>query len=179
MACANGTGVGRDQSAERPDAPPRATDLRSVEQFHLLLLCFRQEKPDPSPAAAPCHQECHGGRPGRRAIRGGDRARLARPSHLISRHGRSGRASFITAVRSLYRILDEANLFIAVRDELDGRAQSGPCPTGRLKCDGSRLRGGLPNTNAFEVPKLNSSRHSGREVCSATKWSRSERSSIC
>jgi hypothetical protein len=65
---------------------------------------------------------------GRRAIRGGDRARLARPSHPISRHGRSGRASFITAVRSLDRILDEAKLFLAVRDELDGRARSGPSP---------------------------------------------------
>ena len=33
---------------------------------------------------------------------------------------------FITAVRSLDRILDEAKLFLAVRDELDGRARSGP-----------------------------------------------------
>ena len=44
----------------------------------------------------------------------------------ISRHGCSGRASFITAVRSLDRILDEAKLFLAVRDKLDGRARSGP-----------------------------------------------------
>ena len=51
-----------------------------------------------------------------------------RPSHPISRHGRSGRASFITAVRSLDRILREAKLFLAVRDELDGRARSGPSP---------------------------------------------------
>jgi hypothetical protein len=65
---------------------------------------------------------------GRRAIRGGDCARLAHPSHPISRRGRSGRASFITAVRSLDRILDEAKLFLAVRDELDGRARSGPSP---------------------------------------------------
>ena len=64
---------------------------------------------------------------GRRAIRGGDRARLARPSHPISRHGRSGRASFITAV-SLDLILDEAKLFLPVRDELDGRVRSGPSP---------------------------------------------------
>jgi hypothetical protein len=154
MACANGAGVERDHSAERLDAPPRATELRSVEQCHLVLLCYRQDKPDPSPAAALCHQACRCGRPGRRAIRGGDRARLVRPSHPISRHGRGGRASFITAVRSPYRILDEAKLFIAVRDELDGRARSGPSPTGRLKCDGSRLRTRLPNTNAFEVPKL-------------------------
>ena len=35
---------------------------------------------------------------------------------------------FITAVRSLDRILDEAKLFLAVRDELDGRTRSGPSP---------------------------------------------------
>jgi hypothetical protein len=55
------------------------------------------------------------------------------------------RLSF-TAVRSLDRILDEAKLFLAVRDELDGRARSGSAlpvfkrATGRLKCNGSRLQ---------------------------------------
>ena len=84
---------------------------------------------------------------------------------------------------SLDRILDEAKLFLAVCDELDGRARPGPQPlpafkraTGRLKCDGSRLRVRLPKTNTFEASKLNSSRHPGRGAC---YWSRSERSSIC
>jgi hypothetical protein len=48
-----------------------------------------------------------------------------------------------------------------------------------LKCDGSRLPVRLPKTNTFEASKLNSSRHPGRGACCATRWSRSERSSIC
>ena len=35
---------------------------------------------------------------------------------------------FHQGVRSLDRILDEAKLFLAVRDELDGRARSRPSP---------------------------------------------------
>jgi hypothetical protein len=106
----------------------------------------------------------------------------SQPSVIVGDHGCArvastacracGRASFITAVRSLDRILDEAKLFLAVRDELDGRARSGAQPlpafkraTGRLKCDGSRLRVRLPKTNTFEASKLNSSRHPGRGAC--------------
>ena len=85
-------------------------------------------------------------------------------------------------VVSKAELLDEATLF-SPRNNLDGRA--GPDPagskrvTGRLKCYGSRLRVRLPKTNSFEAPKLNSSRHPGRGTCCATRWSRSERSSIC
>ena len=89
-------------------------------------------------------------------------------------------------MRGLDRILDEAKLFLAVRDELDGRARSGAQPlpafkraTGRLKCDGSRLRVRLPKTNTFEACQAELLAPPRTRARCATRWSRSERSSIC
>ena len=78
----------------------------------------------------------------------------------MSRRGRRGRASFITAVGSLDRILVEAKLFLAVwTTSWTGPILARPLPafgkaTGRLKCDGSRLLVRLPTTNTFEASKL-------------------------
>ena len=88
-------------------------------------------------------------------------------------------------MRGLDRILDEAKLFLAVRDELEGWARSGPSRyrplREQLAVEVRRVAFGvqLPKTNTFEASKLNSSRHPGRGACCATRWSRSERSSIC
>jgi hypothetical protein len=67
-------------------------------------------------------------------MRGGDRARLARPSHPISRHGRSGRASLITAV-SMDRILDEPSCSSPCATSWTAGSGPGPAPTNLLESD--------------------------------------------
>ena len=75
-------------------------------------------------------------------------------------------ADFCDAVAALIGASRDENFSTTAHgDELDGRAQPLPAfkrATGRLKCDGSRLRVRLPKTNTFEASKLNSSRHPGR-----------------